>query len=292
MPRIAEQALPVTGGVDTHADVHVAAAVDQVGRVLGTRAFPANAAGYRAALAWMCAHGELARVGVEGTGSYGAGLARYLAACGVEVVEVIRPNRQARRQRGKSDAADAVAAALSGEASGVPKSRDGAWQVQLGGRQQQVETLMAHDLWGPGKLRRRGRARKETAVNPKVLFGSIGGVAVVLVGIGGIWVVLNFETVVAKTLELGIKVAVERGVQLPPETVKLLLELAGGAAGATAGAAGQAAGAAGRRAAGTARQAGTGAGGRVTKAARSSGQRARGGRSGGVGRPAAQRPTA
>ena len=80
MSRIAEQAMPVTGGVDTHADVHVAAVVDRVGRVLGTEAFPATAAGYRAALAWMSAHGELARVGVEGTGSYGAGLARYLAA--------------------------------------------------------------------------------------------------------------------------------------------------------------------------------------------------------------------
>ena len=66
---------------------------------------------------------------MEGTGSYGAGLARYLAACSIEVAEVIRPNRQARRQRGKSDAADAVAAAvaaLSGEASGMPKSRPGA----------------------------------------------------------------------------------------------------------------------------------------------------------------------
>jgi|SRR5215472_15642690 len=83
----------------------------------------------QAALAWMSSHGELAMVGVEGTGSYGAGLARYLAGRGVEVAEVIRPNRQARRQRGKSDAADAVAAAvaaLSGEAAGVPKSRDGA----------------------------------------------------------------------------------------------------------------------------------------------------------------------
>ena len=128
MARIAEQAGPVTGGVDTHADVHVAAGVDQVGRVLGTQAFPATAAGYRAAVAWMSSHGELAKAGVEGTGSYGAGLARYLAACGVEVAEVMRPTRQARRQRGKSDAADAVAAALatlSGEASGVPKSRDG-----------------------------------------------------------------------------------------------------------------------------------------------------------------------
>jgi len=129
MSRMAEQSGPITGGVDTHADVHVAAVVDQVGRVLGTHAFPVTAAGYQAALAWMSSHGELAMVGVEGTGSYGAGLARYLAGRGVEVAEVIRPNRQARRQRGKSDAADAVAAALaalSGEAAGIPKSRDGA----------------------------------------------------------------------------------------------------------------------------------------------------------------------
>jgi hypothetical protein len=129
MVRIAEQALPVTGGVDTHADVHVAAVVDHVGRVLGTGAFPATAAGYRAARAWMGSHGELPKVGVEGTGSYGCGLARYLATRGAEVAEVIRPNRQARRQRGKSDAADAVAAALAalnGEAAGIPKSHDGA----------------------------------------------------------------------------------------------------------------------------------------------------------------------
>ena len=129
MPRIAEETWPVTGGVDTHADVHVAAVVDQAGRVPGTQEFPATTAGYRAALAWMRGHGELAGAGVEGTGSYGAGLARHLAACGVEVVEVIRPNRQARRLRGKSDAADAVAAALAalnGEASGRPKSHDGA----------------------------------------------------------------------------------------------------------------------------------------------------------------------
>ena len=129
MSMFAEQALPVTGGVDIHADVHVAAVVDQVGRVLGTRAFPADAAGYRAARAWMRAHGELVKVGVEGTGSYGAGLASSLTACGIEVAEVIRPNRQARRRRGKSDTAGAAAAALAalnGEAPGMPKSHDGA----------------------------------------------------------------------------------------------------------------------------------------------------------------------
>lgn len=103
-------------------------------------------------------------------------------------------------------------------------------------------------------------------MNPKVFFGSIAGVAVVLVGIGGIWVILNFETLAAKALELGIKLVVQRGVQLTPETVKLLLELSGGAVGATAGAAGQAAASTGQRA-GKARQAGTAAGRRVTKAA-------------------------
>ena len=126
-------------------------------------------------------------------------------------------------------------------------------------------------------------------MNPKVLFGSIAGVAVVLVGIGGTWVILNFETLAAKALELGIKLAVKRGLELTPETVKLLLELSGGAAGAAAGAAGQSAASSGRRAAGKARQAGTGAGGRVTKAARSTGQRAGGRPSGAVGRVAAQR---
>jgi hypothetical protein len=138
--------------------------------------------------------------------------------------------------------------------------------------QDQVEkgSLAAHDDGISGKLRAQGRARKETAMNPKVLFGSIAGVAVVLVGIGGTWVILNFDTLVAKALELGIKLAVQRGVQLTPETVKLLLELSGGAAGATAGAAGQAAASTGQRA-GKARQAGTGAGRRVTQAARSAG---------------------
>jgi transposase len=128
MSTMADAGRLVTGGVDTHAEVHVASMADQAGRVLGTREFPATAAGYAAALAWMRGHGELVKVGVEGTGSYGAGLARYLAAQGIEVAEVIRPNRQARRRRGKSDAADAVAAALAalnGEASGQPKSGDG-----------------------------------------------------------------------------------------------------------------------------------------------------------------------
>jgi transposase len=128
MSNVTDLAAPVTGGVDTHAEINVAAVVDQVGRVLGTEQFPTTTAGHRAALAWLRGHGRLVKVGVEGTGSYGAGLARHLTGEGVEVVEVIRPNRQARRRRGKSDTADAVAAALAalnGEAAGRPKTHDG-----------------------------------------------------------------------------------------------------------------------------------------------------------------------
>jgi transposase len=129
VPGMAKTAGPVTGGVDTHAESHVAAVVDQVGRVLGSEAFPAGADGYAGLLEWMRGHGELAAVGVEGTGSYGSGLARYLAAHGVRVLEVPRPDRQRRRRHGKSDAVDAVSAALAalrGEDCGTPKSADGA----------------------------------------------------------------------------------------------------------------------------------------------------------------------
>lgn len=129
MTRIADPQGVVFGGVDTHAAAHVAAVCDQVGRVLGTGSFPAATAGYAGLLAWLRVHGQLARVGVEGTGSYGAGLARYLAGQGVEVAEVVRPDRQRRRRRGKSDPVDAVAAAiaaLAGEDTGTPKAGDGA----------------------------------------------------------------------------------------------------------------------------------------------------------------------
>ena len=123
-----EQQVTVVGGVDTHRDNHVAATIDSLGRLLGVASFPASGAGYGDLLDWMRSWGDVDAVGVEGTGSYGAGLARHLAAGGVPVVEVIRPNRQARRRRGKSDPADAEAAAravLCGEATVRPKSADG-----------------------------------------------------------------------------------------------------------------------------------------------------------------------
>jgi transposase len=118
----------VTGGVDTHLDVNVAAGLDPVGGLLGVAEFPTTLAGHRDLLGWLSGFGPVARVGVEGTGSYGAGVARFLRASGVEVVEVDRPNRQARRRSGKSDPLDAIEAAraaLSGRACGAAKSRDG-----------------------------------------------------------------------------------------------------------------------------------------------------------------------
>lgn len=119
---------PVTGGVDTHGKTHHAAAVDQTGRVLGDREFPATAAGYRALCSWLRSWGRVVKVGVEGTGTYGAGLARYLAGQGIALVEVDRPDRKTRRAKGKSDPIDAVAAAraaLCGQASGALKTRTG-----------------------------------------------------------------------------------------------------------------------------------------------------------------------
>ena len=77
---IVEEARPITGGVDTHADMHVAAALDSVGGLLGVREFPATAAGYASLLGWLAGFGTVALAGIEGTGSYGAGLARHAAA--------------------------------------------------------------------------------------------------------------------------------------------------------------------------------------------------------------------
>ena len=129
MTTLAAPAQLVTGGVDTHLDTHVAAALDPLGAVLGTMSFPTTTTGYRKLLTWLRSFGDLGRVGVEGTGSYGVALSRHLTSQGVQVIEVARPNRQVRRRYGKTDVVDAIAAAravMSGEASATPKSHDGA----------------------------------------------------------------------------------------------------------------------------------------------------------------------
>jgi transposase len=118
----------VFGGVDTHGRTHHAAVVDALGRHLADQEFPASTAGEAALVAWLGGHGQLVKVGVEGTGAYGAPLTRALQQAGISVVEVDRPDRRTRRARGKSDPIDAYAAAVaaaSGRAATIPKNRDG-----------------------------------------------------------------------------------------------------------------------------------------------------------------------
>jgi transposase len=127
MATVPQDEVRVTLGVDTHEQMHVAVALDQLGRRLGELSIPTNPAGYARLVDWASAYGVIDKIGVEGTGSWGAGLARWLAAEGMVVVEVDRPDRKTRRH-GKSDAIDAEAAARavqSGRATAIPKTGDG-----------------------------------------------------------------------------------------------------------------------------------------------------------------------
>ena len=148
--------------------MHVAAALDPIGGLLGVQEFPATLAGYTSLLDWMGGFGTVALVGIEGTGSYGAGLARHVTAAGIRVVEVDRSDRQDRRRQGKSDPLDAVSAAraaLSGRARGAPKGRDGSVEAiralmvakrsAAGERTQTNGQARALVLTGPEDLRAR-----------------------------------------------------------------------------------------------------------------------------------------
>jgi len=118
----------ITGGVDAHTDTHDAAALDEQGRLLGVRTFATTPDGNRALLAWLERFGRVGVIGVESTGSYAAGLVRYLRSRDIDVVEVNRPHAHTRRRRGKSDPIDAEMAArqaLAGHATAVPKRTDG-----------------------------------------------------------------------------------------------------------------------------------------------------------------------
>ena len=122
----------VTVGVDTHKDTHAAVALDPVGRVVGNIEIETGLKGYRRLLDWSKALAEDLQFGIEGTGSFGAGLSRFLAEQDQKVIEVDRPNRKARRAKGKSDPLDAEQAArqvMAGTATAVPKTKDG--QVEM-----------------------------------------------------------------------------------------------------------------------------------------------------------------
>jgi transposase len=118
----------VVAGVDAHTDEHHVAVLDRQGRLLASHAFPTTAAGYAALIRWLRRHGRIQRVGVESSGAYAAALVRTLLAGGIEVVEVNQPHPHARQRLGKSDPIDAelaARAALSGQASAVPKQTSG-----------------------------------------------------------------------------------------------------------------------------------------------------------------------
>jgi len=160
-------------GVDTHLDLHVGVALDHLGRRLGEAREPPTANGYEELLIWAEGFGPVGCAGIEGTSSYGAGLARHLAAKGIEVLEVERPERRrrgSRRNFEKSDPSDAEAAAravLAGEASGVPKSADGTVEMirtlrsarrsAIKARTQAANQLQAFRVTAPEGLRRRLR---------------------------------------------------------------------------------------------------------------------------------------
>jgi len=150
----------VTIGVDTHKHTHAAAARDQQGRRLGATMAPATSVGYAQLLAWAHGLGEPVAWGVEGTGSYGAGLARFLTTAGQRVLEVNRPDRAARRRCGKSDPVDADAAARAvqaGEATGIPKAQDGTvemsarcgWPARARSRPAPRPSTPSRGCWSP-----------------------------------------------------------------------------------------------------------------------------------------------
>jgi transposase len=168
-----ETKVEVVLGVDTHLDFHVAVAIDHLGRRLGESSVPTTAKGYEKLLRWAEGFGSLRCAGIEGTSSYGTGLARHLRASGIEVLEVERPKHRRRSLRSnlqKSDPSDAEAAAravLAGEASGEPKSADGrvemiralraARRSAIKARTQAANQLQALRVTAPEQLRHRLR---------------------------------------------------------------------------------------------------------------------------------------
>jgi len=166
---------PVYAGIDTHADTHHVAVIDSHGRPLGNVQVPATAGGYRQAVRFIGRWTPVDKVGVECTGSYGAGLTRELLAVGYTVVEVNRPNRFDRRTRGKTDVYDAYSAAeavLSGRATAAPKGADGLVEAlrvlrttrtsALRERTATIHQIKAMLIAGPDTLRARYRDLSNT----------------------------------------------------------------------------------------------------------------------------------
>jgi transposase len=204
----------VIGGIDTHKDIHVAAVLDELGRLIDTRAFATTSCGYRQLHRWLCEHGEVLAIGVEGTGSWGAGISRFLRARGLNVIEVNRPNRQTRRRKGKSDTVDAEMAAravLAGDATVTPKTADGPVealrQLRLArAGAMKARTAAANQLHSltdtaPDELRARlrslttlQRARLCARLRPSDVFTPTGAAKRALRSVAHRWLALRDET--------------------------------------------------------------------------------------------------
>ncbi len=213
MNTMPEETASVIAGVDTHTDTHTAAVLDLRGRVLGTETFPTTASGYRQLVRWCCGFGAVAQFGVEGTSSYGRGLCDHLVEASFDVIEVVRPSRQQRRRHGKSDPADAVAAAravLSGEADGHPKLGGGpveairALQIArtsaVKARTQAIVQLHHLIITGPDQIRRQleplsnlKRARACAAWRPKPTESTIDAVRYAMRTLARRWIELGDE---------------------------------------------------------------------------------------------------
>lgn len=238
MPTIAQlEPVRVTVGVDTHKDAHVAVAKDHLGRHLGEHTIATTPGGYRDLLAWAQSHGELQAWGVEGTGSYGAGLARFLHGVGQVVIEVNRPDRKARRLKGKSDPVDAEAAAravLSGEASAVPKSGDdrvemiralrAARSSAIKTRTQAINAIKALVISAPAELREQLRALSATRLvhtcsrlRPGAITGPVAATKLALRSLAGRYEALDAE----------IKILDPELARLAKEVAPALVELFG-----------------------------------------------------------------
>ena len=164
------RAVQVVIGAGTHRDQHVAVAIDRQGIRLGQHHAPATTFGYRELERWSRSLGEIRAFGIEGTGSYGAGVARFLTGRGHTVVEVNRPDRSTRYRKGKSDPTDAEMAAravLAGVAGATPKSGEGeagmirmlksAKDSAVKARTQAINQMKALGCHGPGPASRNAR---------------------------------------------------------------------------------------------------------------------------------------
>ena len=201
-------------GVDTHKDVHAVAAISALGVHLASTTIPASSKGYQALEAWAASLGTVRSIGIEGTGSYGAGLSRFLTERGHTVLEVNRANRQLRHQKGKSDAVDAESAAravLAGQATGEPKS--GASTVEMirhfkiardtavKGRSQAMRTLKAIIVSAPAALREQldrvtGKVtliRRLAAMRPGSITSTMDAAKTSLRAIARRWLALDAE---------------------------------------------------------------------------------------------------